>query len=213
MSPCTLRDKLAGTLTELTAVQITPAGAHSVHWHDANVPHVLQSLKDDATPMTLASSPLGSITTGVPDLPALPTLKRSALRQVWHALFNAPMPAKASRQLLIYCLAYRIQQNAYGGLSAAARRRLRATAQQLAPEHGRAKPAPVRLAPGTRLIRQWREQRHEVTVLERGFAYRGRHYGSLSAIARVISGTHCSGPRFFGLRPASQGALARGAAN
>jgi hypothetical protein len=91
------------------------------------------------------------------------------------------------------------------------RQRLRTIAQPLAPEHRRAKRAVVRLAPGTRLIRQWREQRHEVTVLERGFAYRGHHYGSLSAIARLISGTHCSGPRFFGLKPASQAALERGA--
>jgi hypothetical protein len=49
-------------------------------------------------------------------------------------------------------------------------------------------------------IRQWRTQRHEVTVLETGYAYRGSRYTSLSAIARLISGTHCSGPRFFGLK-------------
>ena len=121
------------------------------------------------------------------------------------------MPAKASRQLLIYCLAYRLQQKAYGGLSAAARQRLRALARPLAPEHRRTRPAAVRLAPGTRLIRQWREQRHEVTVLEQGFAYRGRHYRSLSGIARIISGAHCSGPRFFGLRPSSPATLERGA--
>jgi hypothetical protein len=161
--------------------------------------------------MTKASSQLGSITIGTADLPALSTLKRSAIQPLWRALFNAPVPAKASRELLIYCLAYRIQQNAHGGLSATARQRLRTLAQPLAPEHGRAKLAPVRLAPCTRLIRQWCEQRHEVTVLERGFAYRGRHYGSLSAIARVISGSHCSGPRFFGVRPASQAAMERGA--
>jgi hypothetical protein len=162
--------------------------------------------------MTPAASQWGSITTGAPDVSALPALTRSALRQLWGTLFNCPMPAKANRELLIYCLAYRIQQNAYGALSATARQRLRALAQPLAPEPGRAQPAALRLAPGTRLIRQWREQRHEVTVLERGFAYRGRHYGSLSAIARVISGTHCSGPRFFGLTPAAQPAVARGAA-
>jgi hypothetical protein len=103
----------------------------------------------------------------MPDWSALPALKRSALRQWWRALFNAPMPAKASRELVIYCLAYRIQQNAYGGLSAKARQRLRPMAQPLAREPGPAKPAAVRLAPGTRLIRQWRGQRHEVSVLER----------------------------------------------
>jgi Protein of unknown function (DUF2924) len=160
--------------------------------------------------MTLASSQLGSITTGMPDLSALPALQRSALGQWWRALFNTPMPAKASGQLLIYCLAYRMQQNAYGGLSGMARQRLRTLAQPLA-ERGRAKPAAIRPPPGTRLIRQWREQRHEVSVLEQGFAYRGHHYASLSAIARVISGSHCSGPRFFGLRPAAPAAADRGA--
>jgi hypothetical protein len=161
--------------------------------------------------MTQASAQLGSIAPGLPDLSALPALSRSALRHLWRALFNSAMPAKASRELLIYCLAHRMQQNAYGALSATARQRLRTLAQPVAREQGRAKPAAVRLAPGTRLIRQWREQRHEVTVLEHGFAYRGHHYGSLSAIARVISGTHCSGPRFFGLKPPAQAAVARGA--
>ena len=105
--------------------------------------------------------------------------------------------------MLICCLAYRIQENAYGGLSAAARTRLRTIAQQLATRAAVSKPIAPRLAPGTRLIRQWREQRHEVTVLERGFTYRGSHYARLSAVARVISGMHCSGPRFFGLKPSA----------
>jgi len=103
--------------------------------------------------------------------------------------------------LLIGCLAYRIQENAYGELSAATRTRLRNIAQKL--ECARAQPTQIRIPPGTRLIRQWREQRHEVTVLESGYAYRGHRYSSLSAIARVISGMHCSGPRFFGLKPGS----------
>jgi hypothetical protein len=66
----------------------------------------------------------------------------------------------------------------------------------------------VRLTPGTRLIRQWRAQRHEVIVLEHGFAYRGSHYGSLSEIARMICGGHCSGPRFFGVSSKSASAAA-----
>jgi hypothetical protein len=99
--------------------------------------------------------------------------------------------------LLRYALAYRIQQNAYGGLSAASRKRLRHIAERL--DTRTRQPAP--LVPGTRLIRQWRGQRHEVRVLQSGYSYRGTRYASLSAIARLISGTHCSGPRFFGLAP------------
>ena len=105
-------------------------------------------------------------------------------------------PGPTSSKSLVVAL-YRVQERAYGGLSAASRRRLRNIAQKLESPAGQ----PPRLAPGTRLIRQWRAQRYEVTVLESGYAYRGSHYASLSAIARLISGTHCSGPRFFGLKP------------
>ncbi len=153
------------------------------------------------------------VTISPADLAALPTLKRSDLRQLWQVLSGVPMPPKASRDLLIYCLAYRIQEKACGGLSPAVRAQLRKLAQPLAAGLAPARASAPRLAPGTRLIRQWREQRHEVTVLEHGFAYRGGHYGSLSAIARIISGTHCSGPRFFGLTPkrASQSSAERAA--
>ena len=135
------------------------------------------------------------------DLPALATLDRASLRRLWRECYDSPIPRQASRGLLAYCLAYRLQENAYGALSADIRTRLRNIAQQLASAGSR--PTPARLAPGTRLIRQWRAQRHEVTVLEHGYAYRGKRYASLSAIANIITGSHCSGPRFFGLKPGS----------
>lgn len=57
------------------------------------------------------------------------------------------------------------------------------------------------LPPGARLTRTWHGQRHEVHALGpgRGFAYRDRTYATLSEIAREITGTRWSGPRFFGL--------------
>ena len=139
----------------------------------------------------------GPAAVSVANLSALTVLDRARLQQLWRELGERPAPPRASRSWLIYGLAYRIQQSAYGGLSALSRRRLRSIAQQLASRVG----PPAGLAPGTRLIRQWRGQRHEVKVLESGYAYRGARYASLSAIARLICGTHCSGPRFFGLQP------------
>ena len=129
----------------------------------------------------------------------LSRLDRASLKQLWRELYAGPAPPQASRALLRYALAYRIQQNAAGGLCAASRKRLRQIAQKL--EAKTQQPSP--LVPGTRLIRQWRGQRHEVRVLESGYSYRGTRYASLSAIACLISGTHCSGPRFFGLAPGS----------
>ena len=61
---------------------------------------------------------------------------------------------------------------------------------------------PIKL--GTRIIRQWDGDTHEVTVVKDGYSYRGKHYVSLSAIARKITGTRWSGPLFFGLRPSQK---------
>ncbi len=60
--------------------------------------------------------------------------------------------------------------------------------------------SPTGAPPGSRLIRTWRGVKHEVLVLEgRAFRYRDQTYGSLTEIAREITGTRWSGPRFFGL--------------
>jgi hypothetical protein len=50
-----------------------------------------------------------------------------------------------------------------------------------------------------RLVREWNGRSHVVDVLEEGFAFEGRLHKSLTAIALQITGTHWSGPRFFGL--------------
>ena len=69
--------------------------------------------------------------------------------------------------------------------------RLRALARQ--PRSKRRTPQP-----GTRLLREWGGELHEVTVTDRGYAYRGIVYTSLTAVAIRITGTRWSGPRFFG---------------
>ncbi len=53
---------------------------------------------------------------------------------------------------------------------------------------------------GTRYVREYRGKLHEVTVLESGFEYEGSTYRSLTEIAKVITGSQCSGPAFFGLK-------------
>ena len=57
------------------------------------------------------------------------------------------------------------------------------------------------LPAGTKLVREWGGQTHEVTVLANGawFQYQGQTYKTLSKVAKVITGAHWSGPRFFGL--------------
>ena len=53
---------------------------------------------------------------------------------------------------------------------------------------------------GDRIVRKWRGINYEITILRDGFSYRGAKYSSLSEIARLITGTRWSGPRFFRTR-------------
>ena len=99
-------------------------------------------------------------------------------------------------------MAYGIQAQAFGGLDAKTLQLLRkANGANGAPP----KPRRTRLAKGSKLFREWHGETHEVLVLDKGFAWRGETYQSLSAIARAITGAHWNGWAFFGLkRPAKQ---------
>jgi Protein of unknown function (DUF2924) len=62
-----------------------------------------------------------------------------------------------------------------------------------------AKPSRI-VRPGAVLVREWCGISHQVSVLEKGFCFRGKRYRSLSGVAREITGTRWSGPLFFGLK-------------
>lgn len=119
---------------------------------------------------------------------------------LWKELFRVPAPRQVRRDLLIKFLAYRMQEQAYGGLSPATRKRLSELARKVEANPNAEISAAPRIKPGTRLIRDWRGQSHRVTVLENGYEYAGKRYSSMSQIARLITGTRWSGPLFFGLR-------------
>jgi hypothetical protein len=134
-------------------------------------------------------------------LRAIPKLADSTLAEAWAALFGRPPPRGLSRRLLELAAAYQAQANVYGGLHLSTRRKLidmarrRATATEKKPER---KPR-VTLSRGTRLVREWHGRTCTVEVSEQGFLYAGQRYGSLSAVARAITGARWSGRRFFGL--------------
>ncbi len=123
----------------------------------------------------------------------LAELDRENLITRWCAAYGKPPPRKLSRALLEKALAYEIQCRAFGGLSGAAKRALRAAASKSGST------GPRLLNPGARLIREWNGVVHEVDVAGDGYIWRGERYRSLTAIARRITGTKWSGPRFFGL--------------
>lgn len=144
-------------------------------------------------------------------LKSLPKMDKPALCKLWSELFKERIPVGVRRELLVRILAYRLQEQAFGGLRPACRRRLRQIAAQI--ESGKANPTaePQQIKAGTRLVREWQGKAHIVTAAQTGYDYQGTRYGSLSEIARYITRTRWSGPLFFGLKAA--GSKRNGAQN
>ena len=124
----------------------------------------------------------------------LERLDLEGLRSAWRERYG-PAPKLRSRELLGLMLAWRIQSEAFGGLDASTRRKLRTETST-----GRNS---VDLAPGTVLTREWKGVPETVRRTEAGYEWRGRTYRSLTAVARAISGGPRSGPLFFGLKEAA----------
>ena len=133
-------------------------------------------------------------------LTALPTLSKAALGDLWKHFFAATPPTQLRRNLMIPILAYRIQEQAFGSLSARAQQRLLDLSRAFEKGSDAALARAPRIRPGTRLVRQWGDRVHLVNVETNGYEYHGARYQSLSEIARLITGTRWSGPLFFGIK-------------
>ncbi len=127
-----------------------------------------------------------------------------ALKAEWRGRLTTEPPSHASDEYMRSVLAYRIQERSGLKLSKARRRKLEGLAGEFEANPGYQPTSVAHMKPGVRLLREWNGETHEVTVLELGFEYRSTRYRSLSMIARVITGTRWSGPRFFGLKRASK---------
>src|SRR5437588_163853 len=134
------------------------------------------------------------------DIAALPGLDLKALRARWLALYGLSAAKSFRRKFLARALAYQMQVDAYGGLSASTKHRLRDIAA--AASAGTFDTAMIgrRIKPGTKLVRTWHGETHTVIALEDGFSWNGEQYGSLSVIAKTITGTNWNGWKFFGLK-------------
>ena len=131
-------------------------------------------------------------------------LDLNGLRRRWRAHLGGEGPAHLPRWLLMKVLAYRLQSDAFGGLDQSVRRILRsgkdggvgAPFDRRAPKTREG----VGLKAGALLVREWKGRLERVMILEEGFAWNGQTFGSLSQIAKAMTGTTWNGHRFFGLR-------------
>ena len=136
------------------------------------------------------------------EIARLRSLAFDALRRRWRVVFGRTPPASLSKRMLGRMIAGLMQEQAFGGLDRESLSFLDGLARHCGSPRRR-------LKPGTVLVRDYQGQRHTVTVAPDGFDWQGTTYASLSAIARAITGTAWSGPRFFALAP-HNGTSARG---
>ncbi len=130
-----------------------------------------------------------------------------------------------NRAWLLKRVAWRVQALPHGDLTERAKARaaelardadLRVIAPRTPSTPAASKPAPAPVAtgridtaahdldprlppPGSVLTRPYKGAEVRVTVLLDGFEYEGAHYGSLSAVAKAVTGSHTNGFLFFGL--------------
>ncbi len=134
---------------------------------------------------------------GLDDLPVrleeIAKLDRVACAEALEALPGITVPPRLRTETLRRFLAYEVQARALGGLTAQDRRTLRTVAA------GKAGREAGVASPGTHLVRDWNGRTYRVEVTETGYVLDGITYASLSAVAKRITGTGWSGPRFFGL--------------
>jgi len=131
---------------------------------------------------------------------SLPAMTKAQLLAVWAKNFSQGPPASLRKDLMVPILAYRLQEREYGGLSNASRKKLRDIAKSLYSEKGPRGRESASLRHGTRLVRSWKGEVHEVYASNVGFTYRDKVFSNLSQIAREITGTRWSGPLFFGTK-------------
>src|SRR5437763_944375 len=109
----------------------------------------------------------------------------TALRARWRLIFGGPPPLGLTKDIMRRMIAYRIQEQAFGGLGRETIKLLDrlARGEKTGTELNR------RLKPGAVLVREYQGERHTVTVVPEGLLWEGATYTSLSTIARAITGT------------------------
>lgn len=119
-------------------------------------------------------------------------LDRTELKQLWEEVLGCPPSTYTSDKLMIRVLASEAQWQASGQSNAAIRARMEKALKSEGEKQ--------RAATGARLIREWNGREYIVDVTPDGYIWKGKTWRSLSAIAREITGTKWSGPRFFGVK-------------
>ena len=124
----------------------------------------------------------------------------------YEAVYGKP-PRVKHRGHLWRRIAWKVQEQRFGGLSGAAKRKLDELIAEidvpLVAKQTETNKRVVRVngepAIGTTLVRVWRDQEIHATRTDQGWEHNGVVYRSLTAVAKAATGTHWNGRLFFGL--------------
>ena len=146
-----------------------------------------------------------SIAVEIQELRVMPV---PALVDRYETVFGKP-PRVKHKDWLWRRIAWKIQEQRFGGLSEVAKKRLDELIAELdlplvgdrtvrgevngAARNGKA-------TAGTTLTRTWKGREIQATRTEQGWEYDGVVYRSLSAVVKAVTGSHASGPAWFGLK-------------
>ena len=128
------------------------------------------------------------------DLNRLKDLDIQSLKSLFEQIFDDHNRSRTSTDFILGNIYWAIQAQQSGLNHNQLRKKLLSSAKNRSISHK------TQYLPGTRLVREWYGNTYEVVVEDKGFYWNGRHYQSLSQIAREITGARWSGPRFFGIK-------------
>ena len=128
---------------------------------------------------------------------ALPSLPMSEVWALWDR-FSRAARTRSIASILESRIAYKLQEEAFGGLDPDTRRRLVNIGVRHSKIKQPRKARDITPSPGTVLVHEWGDRDHHVRVIADGtFEYEGQQFKSLSAVARHIAGSPWSGPLFM----------------
>lgn len=138
----------------------------------------------------------------------LQQLSREDLINKWKQLFKTNSPQHAKKDFLIKHIAWEMQVRKNGGYSVQTQKKLDKLAETLSKDNNLIEQTnkllkesnSFEIKSGTKLIREYKGEKHEVIALDKGFEYRNKKYKSLSAIANEITATRWNGKVFFGIK-------------
>lgn len=135
------------------------------------------------------------------DLNQLAGYNRSRLIKAWAVTFRSPPPPNTSQDMMRLIIAWELQaktaRSDVRSLKAKVNTLLKSRPTDI--KRGQTTKPKTALSSGTRLSREWQGRTYTVDVLDKGYAYDGKLFTSLSPIAKAITGSHRSGPLFFGV--------------